>query len=124
MNINTLNTSNTNDSINIVEQERNNIINTTKIETQTVLEKLKTKKEIIAWKALIFAENNDSELKTKLINVYSAIYKNDTREAIDIRNNLSDLAKKATWDKKRLLVELCAGFYNNSIPENSIFLTA
>jgi len=45
---------------------------------------------------LIFAETNDTELKEKLINVFSAIYKNDAKEAIEIRNNISDEAKKAS----------------------------
>lgn len=111
---------------NIVETKKEAIINATKIETQkiltsTPLELLNSKKEIITAKALNYAETNNLELKEKLLSIYSVIYKQNPREAIEIRDTISNMMRKNTWDIKRNLAELTAGLYNNSISENSIF---
>jgi len=118
MNINTLNSQNTNLESNNIDSKKEEIINNTKVQTQALLEKtpleiLKNKKDIIVWKADLYSETKDNILKWKLIKLYSTIYEQNPREAISIRDEVSSLARKAKWDKKRNLVELCAGFYNN-----------
>lgn len=115
MNINTLNIGENIESINKndINEERDSIINNTKIETQSILktplEKLSSK---INERWLDYIKTNNLELKNKILITFNALVEQNKELAIKVRNEFSDSTKSLKGMDKMRWYELTAWMYN------------